>query len=165
MKKQNDLRIIFRHLLPELRPYTWPILGSLGITGMVIGADLFQPYCFKWLLDAATLTLNYPVVLQCLLLLLGLALFRAMISYWEIFTRSKVGEAISRQYRKKTFEHILHLPFATFHEMEDGTLEHRMMHDCGEIGRVYVSTKLLPAIAQLVQMIALTCLLLALNWQ
>lgn len=165
MRKHSDVHSIFQYLFPELRPYLWPILGSLGITGMVIGADLFQPYCFKWLLDAATVTMKYPVVLQSLLLLLVLAVVRTMLSYWEIFTRSKVGEAISRQYRKKTFEHILHLPFATFHEMEDGALVHRIMHDCGEIGRVYVSSKLLPTIAQIVQAVALTGIILALSWQ
>src|SRR5579859_1740487 len=118
----KDISIIFRYLFPELRPYIWPILGSLGITGIVIAADLLQPYCFKWLFDAATLTLNYPVVLQCLLLLLGLVVVRSILGYWEIFTRSKVGEAISRQYRWKVFEHLLHLPFITLHEMENGAL-------------------------------------------
>lgn len=165
MNTNEDLHIIFRHLLPELQPYTWSILASLGITGMVIGADLLQPACFKWLIDAATLTLHYPVVVQCLFLLLGLAVLRSLLSYWEIFTRSKVGEAISRNYRRKTFEHILHLPLATVYEMEDGALVHRIMQDCGEIGRVYVSTKFLPTIAQLVQAMALTGLLLALSWQ
>jgi ABC-type multidrug transport system fused ATPase/permease subunit len=165
MKTNGNLRLIFRYLLPALRPYTRIILASLGITGMVIGADLFQPYCFKWLLDAATVKLNYAVVLQCLFLLLGLAAIRSFLSYWEIFCRSKVGEAISRHYRENVFEHILHLPFATLHEMETGALVHRIMHDCGEIGRVYVSTKFLPTIAQVVQALALTGLILALNWQ
>src|SRR2546430_5072012 len=165
MSTHNDFRILFRHLLPELRPYFWPILASLSITSMVIGADLLQPVSFKWLLDAATVTLNYPVVLQCLLLLLGLAAIRSLLSYWEIFGRSKLGEAISRRYRERVFEHILHLPFATFHEMEAGAMVHRIMHDCGEIGRVYVSTKLLPTITQVVQAIALTGLILALSWQ
>jgi hypothetical protein len=51
----KDLRIIFRHLLPELRPYTWSILASLGITAMVIGTDLLQPACVKWFIDAAAI--------------------------------------------------------------------------------------------------------------
>jgi ABC-type multidrug transport system fused ATPase/permease subunit len=76
-----------------------------------------------------------------------------------------LGETISAQYRKKTFEHILHLPLATLHEMEDGAFVHRIMHDCGEIGRVYVSTQLLPTIANIVQAIALTVLILVLSWQ
>ncbi|GCF11180.1 ABC transporter ATP-binding protein [Dictyobacter arantiisoli] len=164
-KKDNDLTIIFRHLIPELRPYTWRILGSLSITGLVIGADLFQPYCFKWLLDAATVTEKYPVILQCLLLLLGLAFVRTLFSYWEIYTRSRVGEAISAQYRRKTFEHVLHLPLATLHDMEESAFEHRIMHDCGEIGRVYVSSKFLPTIANIIQTMALTLLILVLSWQ
>jgi ABC-type multidrug transport system fused ATPase/permease subunit len=109
--------------------------------------------------------LQYPVVVQCLFLLLELAVLRSLLRSWEMFTRSKVGEAISRTYRRKIFEHILHLPLATVYEMEDGALVHRIMQECGEIGRVYVSTKCLSTIAQLVQAMALTGLLLALSWQ
>src|SRR5260370_3622369 len=150
MKTQNDFRIIFRNLLPELKPYLWTILASLLITGLVIGADLLQPLALKWLLDAALGSPQYRIVLLCLLLLLGLAAVRSLLSYGEIFSRSKVGEAISRQYRRKVFEHIIHLPLAVLHEMEEGALVHRIMHDCWQIGRVYVSTKLLPAIAQII---------------
>src|SRR5258708_2040373 len=154
-KAQHDLRIIFRYLFPELKPSLWPILGSLGITGLVVAADLFQPLILKWVFDAATVTMHYFEVLQCLLFLLLLTGIRSLLSYWEIFARSRVGEAISRRLRKKTFEHVLHLDLAAFHDLEDGTLVHRIMHDCGEVGRVSVSTKLLPTIAQLVQALAL----------
>jgi ABC-type multidrug transport system fused ATPase/permease subunit len=161
----KDLTIIFRYLLPELQPYTWRLLLSLGVTGLVIGVDLLQPYSVKRLLDAAMLTLNYQFVMVILFVLLGLVLIRSKLSYWEVYARSKVGEAISSQYRAKTFEHILHLPLTTLHEMEIGALVHRIMHDCGEIGRVYVSTKFLPMIANSVQAVALTGLVLVLSWQ
>ncbi|WP_040447623.1 ABC transporter ATP-binding protein [Ktedonobacter racemifer] len=164
-KTGSSFRIVFRHLLPELRPYIWAILFSLSITGLVISADLLQPLLFKQLLDAATLSMNYPVVIQCLLFLLGLVCVRSVLSYWEIFARSKVGESISAQLRRKTFEHVIHLPLPIFHEMEDSALVHRIMHDCGEVGRVYISSKLLPMIAQVIQVLALIGFLIALNWQ
>jgi ABC-type multidrug transport system fused ATPase/permease subunit len=161
---KNDFTIIYRYLLPELRPYLWLILRSFGMTGIVVGADLIQPYCFKWLLDAATVFFNYRTILLMLFMLFGLAIIRSFLGYWEIYARSKVGEAVSAQYRAKTFEHILHLPFATLHTIKSGVLEHRVMDDCGMIGRVYVSTQLLPMIANLVQVLALVVLILILSW-
>lgn len=164
-KAQHDVRVIFRYLLPELKPFLWPILGSLGITGLVVVADLFQPLILKWLIDAATVTMHYFEVLQCLLFLLFLTGIRSLLSYWEIFARSRVGEAISHRLRNRTFAHVLHIDLAAFHDLEDGAIIHRIMHDCGEVGRVYVSTKLLPTIAQLVQALALIGFILALSWQ
>ena len=162
---RKDTAIIFRYLVPMLRPYIWSILGSLSITGIVIGIDLLQPACFKWLLDAATQSLNYHRVLLMLFLLLGLAVMRSIVSYWEGYARSKVGEGISVEYRRRLFEHMLHLPLATLHEMENGVLEHRVMNDCGMIGRVYVTGQLLPLIAYVVQLLALVGCILALSWQ
>ena len=161
----NDITIIFRYLLPVLKPYTWRILGSLGITGIVVGTDLLQPYCFKYLLDAATLSFNYQQVLLMLLFLFGLVVVRSIVSYWEGYARSRVGERISEHYRKHLFEHILHIPLAILQNIEAGVLEHRVMNDCGEIGRVYVSTQLLPLITNLLQAVALIGLLLFLSWQ
>ena len=161
----KDIMAIFRYLLPILRPYTWAILGSLAITGTVIATDLLQPYCFKILLDAATISLHYQVVLLMLLVLLGLAVIRSIVSYWEGYARSRVGEGISEQYRKRLFEHILHLPFATLHETESGVFENRIMNDCGTIGRVYVATQFLPLIAHLIQAVALIGFILVLSWQ
>jgi ABC-type multidrug transport system fused ATPase/permease subunit len=161
----KDITIIFRYLLPALKPYAWAIIVSLGITGIVIGTDLLQPYCFKNLLDAATLSLNYQVVLLMLLVLLGLAAIRSVVSYWEGYARSRVGEGISEQYRKQLFEHVLHLPLATLHETESGVLQNRIMNDCGTIGRVYVATQLLPLMANLIQAIALIGFILILSWQ
>ena len=161
----KDVTTIFRSLFPALRPYLWPLLGSLGITGIVIGTDLVQPYFFKVLLDAATVSSNYRIVLVMLLALLGVAVVRSFVGYWEGYARSKVGEGISHAYRKRLFEHVLHLPFALLHEIEDGVLQNRLMNDCGAIGRVYVATQLLPLVANLVQAAALTVLLLVLNWQ
>ncbi len=164
-ERMHDVKIIVRYLFPALKTYSWAILGSLGITGIVIGADLLQPYGLKMLLDAATVSLHYQVVLLLLLALLGLAVIRSTVSYWEGYARSRVGEAISEHYRKQLFEHVLHLPLATIHETESGVLEHRIMNDCGTIGRVYVATQLLPLIAQVIQAAALIGLLLALSWQ
>ena len=161
----KDITTIFRSLFPVLRTSLWPILGSLGITGIVIGTDLLQPYFFKMLLDAATLSLNYQLVLILLGALLGLAIIRSIVSYWEGYARSRVGEGISQHYRKQLFEHVLHLPLATLHETESGILQQRIMNDCGTIGRVYVATQLLPLMANLLQAIALIGLLLALSWQ
>lgn len=161
----KDITTIYRSLLPALCPYIWPILGSLGLTGTVVGIDLFQPYCFKWLIDAATMYVNYQLVIVVLLVLLGLTVARSLLSYWEVYARSTVGEGISAQYRTRLFEHILHLPFETLHKLPGGVLENRVMSDSGTIGRVYVSTGLLPLIAHLVQALALVILLLLLNWQ
>ncbi|GCE32123.1 putative ABC transporter ATP-binding protein [Dictyobacter alpinus] len=161
----KDIRLIFRYLFPALRPYVWPILGSLGLTGMVVSIDLLQPYCFKWLVDAATVSLSYQVVILVLLILFGLTIARSLLSYWEVYARSKVGEGISAQYRKRLFEHILHLPFSTLHNLPSGILENRVMTDSGMVGRVYVSTGLLPLIAHLVQAAALVVLIMWLNWQ
>jgi ABC-type multidrug transport system fused ATPase/permease subunit len=163
MKK--DITTLFQYLFPALRASLWSILGSLGITGIVIGTDLLQPYFFKTLLDAATVSLNYHLVLILLVTLLGLAVFRSIVSYWEGYARSRVGEGISQQYRKRLFEQVLHLPLATLHETESGILQNRIMNDCGTIGRVYVATQLLPLLANLLQAGALIGLLLVLSWQ
>src|SRR5205814_850969 len=104
------------------RPYIWAILGSLGLTGVLVGIDLLQPYCFKWLIDAATVSINYHVVIIVLLGLLGLTVGRSFLSYWEVYARSRVGESISAQYRKRLFEHMLHLPFSTLHTLPSGVL-------------------------------------------
>jgi ABC-type multidrug transport system fused ATPase/permease subunit len=161
----NDIVVIFRYLFPMLKPYIWSIVGSLSITGIVIGTDLLQPTCFKWLLDAATQSAHYRHVLLMLILLLVLAVVRSIVSYWEGYARSKVGEGISAEYKRRLFEHMLHLPLATLHEMESGILENRVLYDCAMIGRVYVTGQLLPLIAYVVQLLALIGCILALSWQ
>jgi ABC-type multidrug transport system fused ATPase/permease subunit len=161
---KHDLALLFRLLLPALRPSLWPILGSLGFTGLVIGADLLQPYCFKQLLDAATVSFQYQLVLISLIALLLLGAVRSILSYWDIFVRSRVGEQLSASYRKRLFEHLLHLPLKTLAHLKSGVVESRIMHDCGVIGRVYVATQLLPLIANLVQALILLVLILWLHW-
>ncbi|GHO90744.1 hypothetical protein KSF_007920 [Reticulibacter mediterranei] len=165
IKTHQDIHIICRYLLPALHPLRWHILFSLTITGIIIGVDLLQPFCFKWLLDAATISLEYGWVVLILFVLFALALLRSVLSYWDIHVRTQVGESIANHYRQQLFEHTLHLPFAIFHDIKSGTIESRIMNDCGMIGRVYVATQLLPMIAHVVQALALVCLLLVLNWQ
>jgi len=71
----KDLQVIFRYLFPELQRYIWAILASLAITGLMIGADLLQPYFFKLLVDGATVEKNIR------LSLLSLFCFLSLLSY------------------------------------------------------------------------------------
>jgi ABC-type multidrug transport system fused ATPase/permease subunit len=135
----NDFSTIVRSLFPALKPSTWAILGSLAITSLVIATDLFQPYGLKLLLDAATLSRHYRLVVTLLLVLLVLALLRSYVSYWEGYARSSVGEAIAASYRQRLFAHVLQVTLGTLQEAERGVWETRMMNDPGTIGRVYVN--------------------------
>ena len=98
--------------------------------------DLFYPLIAKDIINDYVPNQNMRLLLVWVAVLLGIYLFKAVLTYIVQYWGHIVGVRIQGDMREKMFRHLQKLPFAFFDENKTGTIMSRMINDLMDISEL-----------------------------
>ncbi|MFN8038597.1 MAG: ABC transporter ATP-binding protein [Acidimicrobiales bacterium] len=122
-------RGIWRRVLGLASPYKGMLAGFLFT---IIGAavlDLVPPLVFRQIIDTTIPTQDTHQLTVLGLVVVGVALVSAALSFSERYWSSRIGEGLIYDLRVKLFDHVQRMPVAFFTRTQTGALISRMNND------------------------------------
>ena len=127
-----------KHLLRlriYVRPY-WPqILASLLLLLCLTGLSLIVPGIIQRVLDIGLARREVGYLVQSALLILGIGVARAVLSYFQRYISEWVAQHIGYDLRNRLYEHIQHLSFTYHDHAQSGQLISRCIEDVRAVER------------------------------
>lgn len=152
---------IIRRFLIFLRPYRWQevvlcLLMLLSSTGA-----LATPYFLKMIIDQVFPAKDAELLIQILLLLVGIYIFRLVITYFADYLYSWLSNRIVVDIRNDLFNRIMHYPFSYFQNNKAGELHHKINNEVSKIQQTLTNSiiRLLNNIFTIGGIIVMLCIL------
>ena len=159
---------ITRSLLKRVFAYAWPYRGHLAVLLLLIlvmtGLNLVNPLILRTLIDRAIPEKNLTLLLWLSIGLLVVPTISALLNVMQRRINSTVGEGVIFDLRVALYERLQRMSLRFFTNTRVGELMSRMNNDV--IGaQTAVSSTVVSAITNLVQVVAVLVVMLSLEWR
>lgn len=162
IRDSYTLSLVVREIRRQWR--TMAVITALMVLGTA--SNLSTPLLLRQLIDSAILAGDTRQLTLLLLLLLtilpivdvGLALVRN-------YSRASVGEAVSRQLRKRLFDHLVHGRLNDVERTKIGHIVFVITRSCGRVGDVFVAQTVVVSFYHSIIITVTAAIMFALNWQ
>jgi subfamily B ATP-binding cassette protein MsbA len=151
---------IFRLSKPYRRRFYIATLLAIGSSAV----GLSVPLGLKALLDAVFQSADAELLNIIALVLLGLFLGQAFLSFGSTYWLEWVGERVITDLRKRLYEHLHRLGFRYFSDMRLGEITSRLTNDVGSI-RTALTSALPQTITVTFSLLGSIALMIMLNWR
>ncbi|MEW6094662.1 MAG: ABC transporter ATP-binding protein [Chloroflexota bacterium] len=121
-----------KHLLklhPFVKPYLRQILFNLLILLLITGLSLVVPNVIRLVIDDGLTNGDVPFIVRSALILLGLGLGTAALSFIQRYLSEWVAACIGYDLRTRMYDHLQHLPFTYHDHAQTGQLISRCIED------------------------------------
>jgi ATP-binding cassette, subfamily B, bacterial MsbA len=160
----NHVLVIYRRLLPLMRPY-FPVLLLGALLAIVVAA---MEGAIAWLvkpaLDDIFIRRDAKMLKVIPLLLLGAYLAKGFARYGQSYLMAAVGERVIAALRHNLYTHIQSMPLSFFAGLHSAELMSRIVTDVNRLARVS-STVLVMAFRQIAMVVALLSVMLVREWR
>lgn len=155
-----SVRRIFRLSKPYRKRFY--IATVLAVGSSAVGLSV--PLGLKALLDAVFQSADAGLLNIIALVLLGLFLGQAFLSFGSTYWLEWVGERVITDLRKRLYEHLHRLGFRYFSDMRLGEITSRLTNDVGSI-RTALTSALPQTITVTFSLLGSIALMMMLNWR
>jgi ABC-type multidrug transport system fused ATPase/permease subunit len=155
---------LFICFIKYLKPYWDKELILLLLMVLASAGALVSPYILKIIIDTVFPAQDYSLLLQVLLVLLIINIFRLGINYWSDYLFVWVSNHITSDIRMDLFRHLMQLPISFFTKNKAGDLVHRVNSEVNSIQGILTGT-VVRLINSSCTIIGLTIMLSLLNWR
>lgn len=155
---------LFLRFARYLRPYWWKELILLLLMILASAGTLVSPYILKIIIDTVFPAHDYSLLIQVLLVLFGINIFRLGISYSSDYLFAWIGNHITHDIRMDLFKHLMQLPISFYNKNKTGDLVHRVNSEVNSIQSILTGT-MVRLINSFCSVIGLTVMLSILNWR
>jgi len=149
-------------LRPILVPYIWQIVFSFLILLLITGTQLVVPSVIGKVIDYGISGGTERYLVIAALVILGLGLFRAGLSFAQSYLGAWISQHISFDLRNRLYDHIQHLSFSYHDHMQTGQLISRCIEDVSSIQQ-FTGSGVVELIQILLLLIGVTALLFLSN--
>ncbi|MGI8664126.1 MAG: ABC transporter ATP-binding protein [Acidimicrobiales bacterium] len=157
-------RALFKRVWRFARPYRRQLLGFLVTIVLEAIEGLIPLLMVKRIIDDAIPHQDGGLVTELALVMVGVAVFDAILSMFERWWSSRVGEGLIFDLRSQLFDHTQRMPIAFFTRTQTGALISRMNNDV--IGAQRALTGTLGSVVSNVVTLAFTLVAMAtLEWR
>lgn len=165
--KRSDaktLRLAVKRIFRLSKPYRkkFYIATVLAVGSSAVGLSV--PLGLKALLDAVFQSANAELLNVIALVLLGLFLGQAFLSFGSTYWLEWVGERVVTDLRKSLYEHLHRLGFRYFSDKRLGEITSRLTNDVGSV-RTALTNALPQTITVTFSLIGSIALMVMLNWR
>ena len=119
----------WRRVWGYTRPYRAQIVGFVTVIVASALLALVPPLLFKSIIDTAIVNRDRSRLDLYAALIVGAALADAVLSMFERWWSSRIGEGLIYDLRVALFDHVQHMPVAFFTRTQTGSLVSRMNND------------------------------------
>ncbi len=116
-------------LLDFARPYWWQLLSVLMATALISAILLQYPALAGSLIDTVIIGRQFTSLLPTALFLLSLVLAQALLSFWQQYCSTIIGERIVTDLRIQLYRHLQYLSLGFFQDHHTGDLLSRLTND------------------------------------
>lgn len=151
---------LLRRLAALAVPYKWPLLGALGIMLIVTAAQLTPPWLTKVAIDKClTPRANPELLTRLVLAYIGVRFLGFAASFVARWLLNIAGQRAILDLRVAFFSHLQRLSLSFYDRRPSGRIISRGTNDVEALNELFTSG-LVPAIADLIRLVAIFVLLL-----
>jgi subfamily B ATP-binding cassette protein MsbA len=159
-----DMKTI-RRLFGLVRPYLLRFLVALFAMLLMAAVDLMLPKIFRYLLDEVLKSKNNQPLLNLVALgVVGLAVFKGMLSYGKNYLMAFVGQRTVADIRNKLYQHLQRMSIAFHESHRTGEMIARITNDVGMV-QIGVSAALADTIYQSLVMVGAIISIFLVHWK
>src|SRR5579875_3713464 len=163
-KRRPEQSVPLSRLVVLLRPY----VGRLVLAGILLiltsGIGLLFPLVIRSFLDSILNQRNDTLLNEVALALIGVFIVQAVLSSWQGYLLTSVGERLSVDLRTRLFRHLQALPLRFFDQRRTGELMSRVTNDVTVL-QTSLTGNVLPVISQVLTLFGSIGIAFALNWR
>ena len=156
----RDLGRALRYLLK----YWQTALGAFISILIVTATNLYSPQLLQRVIDQGITPRNLNIVLTASLLLLGVAIVRALCTFTSNYWSEKASQGAAYDMRNTIFSRLERLSFSYYDKAQTGQLMTRVTSDV-EAVRTFTGTNLVQLLNAIVLLVGSATILLATNWR
>ena len=160
----NVGRRTIRRVLTFARPYRVAIIAFIVVIVVQALLALIPPLLFRQIIDKAIPEGNRGLLHVLAGVVIGAAVFTALLSFVERWFSSRIGEGLIYDLRVKLFDHVSSMPIAFFTRTQTGALMSRLNNDVIGAQRA-VTTTLGSVISNVIVLITTLAAMIALEWR
>lgn len=163
-KSDQTLWLAIKRIFRLSRPYRkrFYIATILAVGSSAVGLSV--PLGLKALLDAVFESANAELLNVIALVLLGLFVGQAFLSFGSTYWLEWVGERVVTDLRKRLYEHLHRLGFRYFSDKRLGEITSRLTNDVGSV-RTALTNALPQTITVTFSLLGSVALMIMLNWR
>lgn len=166
MTKEKDISTLktFKRLWPNIKPYSWVLLG--GAIMLVLNAliDSGLIYLLKPLLDDGFGNADHDFLKLMAMLVVVFIFFRGITNYFSAYALSWVSGNVVMTIRRRLFRHMMLMPVSYFDQNPAGRLLSRVTYDTEMVANSS-SNALVTIVREGVYLISLFAVMLYTSWQ
>src|SRR5215813_3460468 len=161
--KQRLKRGTVRRVMGYARPYRWDLAVFLLAAALDAVVTVSYPVLLGVIIDKGILPKRTGVVLALAGVVVGLAVFDALLSIVSRYFTARVGEGLIYDLRTQVFGHVQRQPLAFFTRAQTGSLVSRLNSDVIGAQQALTST-LVSTVASTLQLILVLVTMLYFSW-
>ncbi len=135
-----------------LKPYLWMSVAALLALLISTAGNLAIPAVSQYVIDAGIAQQQPPVLLRGGLMMVGIALVRALFSFLQGHLSAKVSQGVAYDLRNQLYEKIQRLSFSYHDQSQTGQLLTRVTSDV-ELIHSFLGSALLQSLGALVMLV------------
>jgi ATP-binding cassette, subfamily B, bacterial len=120
---------IVPRIVPYAKPYRLRLLLLIGASALGALVTAASPLLFGIIIDKGITPQKTDIVIAVACALLALALFEALMTYWQAKLSAQIGEGLIYDLRTAVFGHVQAQPLAFFTRSQTGSLVSRLNTD------------------------------------
>ncbi|MGM8213737.1 ABC transporter ATP-binding protein [Virgibacillus sp. W0430] len=157
-----------KQYLQFVKPYKWPIVGTVLIGVVKFAIPLLIPLILKYVIDSIIMADKVQSEkLSQLFWLMGISFFiflilRPPIEYYRQYLAQWVGSKVLYDIRDRLFDHIQRLSLKFYSETKTGEIISRVIHDV-EQTKTFVITGLMNVWLDMVTILIAICIMLTMD--
>lgn len=121
----------FKRLMRYVRPYRTRFVAAFACSGLVALLSAVYAWLVKPVLDGIFIEKNEELLLVLPLVLLGVALLKALLSYGVGYLMAYVTNRVIADIRQELFQHLIRMPVGFHDTNTSGRLVSRVVNDVG----------------------------------
>jgi ATP-binding cassette subfamily B protein len=163
-KHEHFDRALAMRAIRAFRPYLWLSLGTTALILVTSGLGTLPPILTRDLIDLGITGRNVHLLIRYTALILAISIGSGLLSVWQNYLSSLVGQAVMADYRLALFRHIHAQPLHYFTTNQSGQLVSRITNDVGAIQTVVTQT-LVSLVTNVLVVTTTVVIMFLYNWQ
>jgi ATP-binding cassette, subfamily B, bacterial len=154
---------IVRRIAGYARPYRWDLVVFLLAAALDAVVTVSYPILLGVIIDKGIIPKRTDIVLELAAVVVGLALFDAVLTIVQRYFTARVGEGLIYDLRTEVFSHVQRQPIAFFTRAQTGSLVSRLNTDVIGAQQALTST-LVATVSSTLQLILVLVTMLYFSW-
>jgi len=161
---QSTYMLMRRLLRENVLPYRGWFLLAILFMGVMAGAQAFQAYMMKPVVNEVFVQRNVDALWWVGLAVIAAFLVKGLAAYAQAVIMAKVGLSIIADLQNRLYAHLSGMDLAFFHGSQTGALISRFTNDINQM-RAAVSNAVTSFGKDAMSLIGLVCVMFYMNWE